>query len=301
MLQQSFPGNSHPAARTRRAAFTLIELLVVIAIIAILAAILFPVFAQAREKARQTSCLSNMKQVNLSVMMYTQDYDETFPIHGLFDFDNQFGGTGGPQGWMRKIAPYMKNLQVTWCPSDSGPTVAYDRIQGVPWGPMESYAANALINVKGITANDNSASRLLGVFGLTTNYGTGPFVQTLAAITRPAETISVGEKYSSDVQYTDYNWLGVNSVDIWPTAVFLVDFDAPGGGPSSYLSQGAGIPDGTRPDGKYPLGKDGSVSAHHANMSNFAFADGHVKAMRPVQTNPDPVNRPQDNMWHATR
>src|SRR5207302_3892260 len=66
-------------ARERREAFTLIELLVVIAIIAILAAILFPVFAQARAKARQASCTSNLKQLNLAVIMYKQDYDETFP------------------------------------------------------------------------------------------------------------------------------------------------------------------------------------------------------------------------------
>ena len=66
----------------RRTAFTLIELLVVIAIIAILAAILFPVFAQAREKARQTTCVSNLRQIGVAVMMYTQDYDETLPQTG---------------------------------------------------------------------------------------------------------------------------------------------------------------------------------------------------------------------------
>src|SRR5947208_16218835 len=67
------------SARTQKRGFTLIELLVVIAIIAILAAILFPVFAQAREKARQTTCLSNLKQLGLGFRMYLQDYDDTFP------------------------------------------------------------------------------------------------------------------------------------------------------------------------------------------------------------------------------
>lgn len=97
----------------QRNAFTLIELLVVIAIIAILAAILFPVFAQARAKARQTACLSNQKQVALATMMYVQDYDETYPV-------NNFAyGTGvAPflSSWMIHLDPYQKNLQVLECP-----------------------------------------------------------------------------------------------------------------------------------------------------------------------------------------
>lgn len=91
--------------------FTLIELLVVIAIIAILAAILFPVFAQAREKARQTGCLSNSKQMALAIHMYLQDYDELLP----------WAQQGTSVAWNQLIFPYVKNEQVFRCPSDSNP------------------------------------------------------------------------------------------------------------------------------------------------------------------------------------
>ncbi|MBM3500734.1 MAG: DUF1559 domain-containing protein [Armatimonadetes bacterium] len=100
-----------------RRGFTLIELLVVIAIIAILAAILFPVFARAREKARQTSCLSNQKQIGLGVLMYVQDYDEKFPC-------TPYWQCGGPNNstttrWYAAIYPYVKNQQMFACPSDN--------------------------------------------------------------------------------------------------------------------------------------------------------------------------------------
>ena len=98
-----------------RHGFTLIELLVVIAIIAILAAILFPVFAQAREKARQTSCLSNLKQSGTATLMYVQDYDETFP---LSFYPGQNGANMCANTFYHALAPYQKNTQIMRCPSN---------------------------------------------------------------------------------------------------------------------------------------------------------------------------------------
>lgn len=104
----------------RRYGFTLIELLVVIAIIAILAAILFPVFAQAREKARQTSCLSNCKQVSMGFMMYFTDHDDQGPIgyaSGIAWPNNYCGHNPSLRCWWEAITPYTKNEDVYNCPS----------------------------------------------------------------------------------------------------------------------------------------------------------------------------------------
>jgi prepilin-type N-terminal cleavage/methylation domain-containing protein/prepilin-type processing-associated H-X9-DG protein len=100
----------------QRRGFTLIELLVVIAIIAILAAILFPVFAQAREKARQTTCLSNLRQVGLALSMYAQDWDETLPLSEAKENPN-FGDPQSPPNFLGSIIPYTKNRAIFACPS----------------------------------------------------------------------------------------------------------------------------------------------------------------------------------------
>jgi prepilin-type N-terminal cleavage/methylation domain-containing protein/prepilin-type processing-associated H-X9-DG protein len=95
-------------------AFTLIELLVTIAIISILSAILFPVFARARENARRSSCLSNLKQIGLGIMQYTQDYDETYPSCTRY-----LSGTTGTVYYYQNIIPYVKNYDIFRCPSSS--------------------------------------------------------------------------------------------------------------------------------------------------------------------------------------
>ena len=129
-----------------RHGFTLIELLVVIAIIAILAAILFPVFAKAREKARQTSCLSNLRQMATAIMSYAQDYDERFPATAI-----RWDGTPGSGGefmtpyalWMELIQPYCKNWQIFVCPSKTTGTVT-GRLSGttLPNAAYGGYTGN---------------------------------------------------------------------------------------------------------------------------------------------------------------
>src|SRR5579871_5464664 len=130
---------NHKYGAVRRG-FTLIELLVVIAIIAILAAILFPVFAQAREKARQTSCLSNTKQMSLAVLQYIQDYDENYPMGVQNDWNNS---------WPVLVQPYVKSIQVFRCPDDGNNTQPAwtDGWAGVPI----SYACNGDIAWNGTT------------------------------------------------------------------------------------------------------------------------------------------------------
>jgi len=148
----------------KRSAFTLIELLVVIAIIAILAAILFPVFAQARAKARQTACLSNQKQIGTGLMLYTQDYDETLP--GNTDGEAACGHSGGNAatslGFMqpysaarrdlwnvvpRDVQPYLKNVQVFRCPQSAPRTGSptYADTVTTAGGGSSSYLFNGVV------------------------------------------------------------------------------------------------------------------------------------------------------------
>jgi len=128
-----------------RHGFTLIELLVVIAIIAILAAILFPVFARAREKARQTSCQSNLKQIGLSIQMYMGDYDDTV-------MPARLGGTPTDVDWTALIQPYVHNDQIFVCPSDSDP-VASAATNGYPKSYGLNYEIHTFNTYAGYVAN----------------------------------------------------------------------------------------------------------------------------------------------------
>ncbi len=127
--------------------FTLIELLVVIAIIAILSAILFPVFAQTREKAQQTSCQSNLKQTTLGMQMYSQDYDETLPFCITGDLYTSVWSI------YQSIQPYVRNEQILLCPSDRPPSVDLRVIGMSQYG----YSANTIvmpINIAGFNPSN---------------------------------------------------------------------------------------------------------------------------------------------------
>ena len=152
----------------RRPAFTLIELLVVIAIIAILAAILFPVFAQAHERARMSACISNMRQIGGAMMLYVQDYDEVFPMSAYM---NMASASPCVATFYWALDPYVKNDQITRCPSESEAMRLTDLV-GAPCEstpPFSSYAVNHGLIVNGF------------VPGVTPT--------ALAAVNRPADTI----------------------------------------------------------------------------------------------------------------
>jgi len=177
----------------RRSGFTLIELLVVIAIIAILAAILFPVFAKAREKARQTSCLSNTRQQMTAALSYTQDYDEKFLPMWSYCW---YGTQQSRYWWMGLSQPYVKNLPIYECPSAPADWRG-DLVFGVPGGkgiyaPCRNAADSYVRFWGGYGMNcyaDTSGGRCPG----TGDRGDLGNWTKLASVRAPAETIALGD------------------------------------------------------------------------------------------------------------
>jgi prepilin-type N-terminal cleavage/methylation domain-containing protein/prepilin-type processing-associated H-X9-DG protein len=249
--------------KRQRVAFTLIELLVVIAIIAILAAILFPVFAQAREKARATSCLSNSKQLALGIQMYAQDYDEVLPFSN--DFGNPiFNIPGSPIQrcclyWGDAIAPYLKSRGDSGLPG--GGTGNYGPIQRCPNVPTwyTGYAYNIL----------------LGYFP----YGQlGRFVDdpiyrgvSLASVNRPADLIALIENS------VPYSWIRNNLNYSHDSAFWLSYRWFPRGSNVEQCMQWYDWPDSAQRAG---IPGVGVVSGRHNFGVNNAFLDGHAKWLK---------------------
>ena len=269
----------------KRQGFTLIELLVVIAIIAILAAILFPVFAQAREAARTTACLSNVKQLSMGALMYVQDYDEKFWTWN-WNFNCNGGNNGQPRDsasfWTMAIYPYVKNKQVYQCPDDI-----------LQWD-------DAWANNEGQNCSDDNGTHDLfapapGVYYWDTgnakwnpnyvSYGANESLDggtKLAAIRAPANFMMFGDCAS---QLADM-WAGAggatpaNGNNIVARVAFSAD---PNGCclmwdssyPATYYQQQLGNDNGTPITSTWL-----ENSTRHHGGENISFTDGHAKFMK---------------------
>lgn len=194
----------------RSKGFTLIELLVVIAIIAILAAILFPVFAKAREKARAISCLSNTKQIGLASMMYVQDYDETF-----CKATNNFANKTHEGFWEALYYPYIKNSGVFSCP-DLTNNLGWNPPQVVPDADIPGSNMNAWGYGYNIGTRPAGYHDGFGYYNLDKQ----PYV-TLAVITNPANTILIGDinAYPGNIVYLVWSYDTTLAPSYWPSAI----------------------------------------------------------------------------------
>ncbi len=222
-----------------RRGFTLIELLVVIAIIAILAAILFPAFAKAREAARRSSCSSNMKQIGIGLMQYSQEYDEQQP-----PVSDSIPATAGTFIWVDSIQPYLKSYDVFRCPSSNSSSSSLPMAnRSATSQAIVSYAPNVLVTSdagdQGYLSDNSSSS--------------------LAAENSPASTIAVVESNGTTTTSPSTSFTKTNDR-------FKIN------------------------DSEYA----NTLFAGHLGTSNYLFADGHVKSLRPEATLTGGSN---NNMW----
>jgi len=305
-----------------RKAFTLIELLVVIAIIAILAAILFPVFAQAKAAAKKTASVSNEKQEALAIIMYDGDSDGQFPLA----FQGQ--QWTGNDLWAQRVQPYTKSIGVFGVSADSA--AGQVSTDGSWAGVGISFATNSYYGGWCCSPNWSSGFQLRGPMGVGDNpaspgvnadegngwlYGSS---LNESVITQSSATILGAEKHSSDVAAWNSkygasngcgtfnctgNWsafamggvIGGNNIDVTNGVSGWGPMAIPNAQSTFYKTLGNGDPL------QYEYGINGAVSATYSGQSNFSFVDGHAKSMVPSTTNPDPNNKPQSNLWDGLR
>ena len=261
---------SHRRTAARNSGFTLIELLVVIAIIAILAAILLPVFARARENARKSSCENNEKQLGVAFIAYTQDYDEKF-ANGLTSAAD--GGWVGGAGWACQIYPYVKSGGVYHCPDDPYTPPGAGQV-------ALSYTYNATLQWEANGSNGNGAGAGLSA--------------TWSQFIAPALTVLLDESTGLGVVVSDPHEVGSTALSgqEWTNNLCTVvppagSWPHGGGDNCGFNNNGYTY---TRETGQYFIESNGgnetggpwaSATGWHNDVANYLMADGHVKSIHP--------------------
>ena len=244
-----------------KSAFTLIELLVVIAIIAILASILFPVFARARESARRTSCLSNLKQVGLGFVQYAQDYDERLPMTSWQPVAHTGGNDGRDMWWMDVLQPYVKSYQVFTCPSRKT-TIGTGGVDYTVLSPQTQRGNLKQFGTYTINQSHyGSGSNLVA--------DTGGYIGGGVPHSPPAGNALAGIAASATTVLAVEGMLTTGSAN-WPggTTLTLIDEKQATGASESYPCMLAGA---------YTFDKV-RVLGPHFGGTNVLYCDGHAKA-----------------------